>query len=149
MLLIVMVHTSILISTADSFSPIVITIKDISIRSETSCFFSKKHEQQKKDHGNQDGPKDEEERDTIRVRIWKALSSSYGEELSMRQLGSIVGERRIGDIKSHLVHVEKQAKTIGNKSQEWKQRRDIEERTKKIKIVKRRKANGMIYVKLV
>ena len=144
-----MVHTSILISTADSFSPIVITIKDISIRSETSCFFSKKHEQQKKDHGNQDGPKDEEERDTIRVRIWKALSSSYGEELSMRQLGSIVGERRIGDIKSHLVHVEKQAKTIGNKSQEWKQRRDIEERTKKIKIVKRRKANGMIYVKLV
>jgi hypothetical protein len=149
MLLIVMVHTSILISTADSFSPIVITIKDISIRSETSCFFSKKHEQQKKDHGNQDGPKDEEERDTIRVRIWKALSSSYGEELSMRQLGSIVGERRIGDIKSHLVHVEKQAKTIGNKSQEWKQRRGIEERTKKIKIVKRRKANGMIYVKLV
>jgi len=144
-----MVHTSILISTADSFSPIVITIKDISIRSETSCFFSKKHEQQKKDHGNQDGPKDEEERDTIRVRIWKALSSSYGEELSMRQLGSIVGERRIGDIKSHLVHVEKQAKTIGNKSQEWKQRRGIEERTKKIKIVKRRKANGMIYVKLV
>jgi hypothetical protein len=92
---------------------------------------------------------DTEELDTIRVRIWKALSSSNGKELSMRQLGSIVGERRIGDLKSHLVHVEKQAKTVNNKSKEWKQRRGLNEKRKKAKIIKRREKGGMVHIKLV
>ena len=64
-----------------------------------------------------------EEKDTIRVRIWRALAS--GNELSLSQLCKQVGERNRSDIKSHLVHVEKQAKTIRNKSDEWRIRRGL------------------------
>lgn len=95
-----------------------------------------------------------EEDDTIRVRIWRALVAAAGDELSLRQLGSIVGERK--DLKSHLVHVEKQAKTIGNKSKEWRERRGLllenldsssRKLNKKLRIVKRRDRKE-IYVKL-
>ena len=48
----------------------------------------------------------ETEKDTIRVRIWRALAS--GDEVSMTQLCKRVGERR-GDVRSHLKHVERQA----------------------------------------
>jgi len=82
------------------------------------------------------------------VKIWKALADSYGEELSMKQLGSIVGERRLGDLNSHLGHVEKQAKTIGNKSKEWKERRGLDHHIQKVKVIKKKKAKGMIFIKL-
>ena len=65
----------------------------------------------------------EPENDTIRVRIWRALAS--GEELTMTQLCKQVGERNRGDVRSHLTHVERQAKTIMNKSDEWRIRRGL------------------------
>jgi len=88
------------------------------------------------------------EKDTIRIRIWQALSSSAGKELSMKQLGMVVGERRISDLKFHLTHVEKQAKTFGNKSKEWKERRGINENIKQVKLKIRPGGKGMIYIKL-
>jgi hypothetical protein len=90
---------------------------------------------------------EEDVEDTIRVRIWRALAS--GNELSLRQLASIVGERK--DLKSHLVHVEKQAKTLANKSKEWRERRGLEtldsRKLNKLRVVKRRNRKEM-YVKL-
>lgn len=61
--------------------------------------------------------------DTIRIRIWRALAS--GDELSLSQLGQAVGERRFGELRSHLGHVERQAKTLRNKSDDWKVRRGL------------------------
>jgi hypothetical protein len=85
--------------------------------------------------------------DTIRVRIWRALAG--GEELTLRQLASIVGERK--DLKSHLVHVEKQAKTLTNKSRKWRERRGLEDldsrKLNKLRVVKRCDRKEM-YVKL-
>jgi hypothetical protein len=66
---------------------------------------------------------DEDGKDTVRVRIWRVLAS--GEEMTLKQLGSAVGERRLGDLKAHLTHVEKQAKTLGSKSPEWRIRRGL------------------------
>ena len=65
----------------------------------------------------------EEEEDTIRVKIWRALAS--GEEMRLSELGNTVGERRMGELRSHLVHVERQAKTLRNKPDEWRIRRGI------------------------
>mmetsp|Transcript_29313 Transcript_29313/g.62234 ORF Transcript_29313/g.62234 Transcript_29313/m.62234 type:complete len:171 (+) Transcript_29313:128-640(+) len=62
-------------------------------------------------------------KDTIRVRIWRALAS--GDEITMTELSNRVGERNRGNLRSHLVHVERQAKTIGNKSSEWRERRGL------------------------
>ena len=91
--------------------------------------------------------------DTIRVRIWKALSQAQSKEMSLQQLGAIVGERKIGDLKSHLVHVEKQAKTFGNKSKDWKERRGVLEffentgsKGKQIKICYRKGEKGLTYI---
>lgn len=64
-----------------------------------------------------------EQLDTIRVRIWRQLAD--GKELSLSQLSNAVGERRLGELRSHLTHVEKQAKTIRNKSHEWRIRRGL------------------------
>jgi hypothetical protein len=64
-----------------------------------------------------------EQFDTIRVRIWRQLAD--GKELSLSQLSNAVGERRLGELRSHLSHVEKQAKTICNKSDEWRIRRGL------------------------
>ena len=106
-----------------------------------------------------------EEKDTIRVRIWRALAS--GNELSLSQLCKQVGERNRSDIKSHLVHVEKQAKTIRNKSDEWRIRRgllSIEKKSdnmqcgddsgavfgaKKLRLKRRRGAKNEEYIRLV
>lgn len=71
------------------------------------------------DQGDDNIPAD----DTIRVRIWRALAK-HG-ELSLKELGSLVGERNLGDLQSHLTHVSKQAKTFGKKSNEWKMRRNV------------------------
>lgn len=64
-----------------------------------------------------------EQLDTIRVRIWRQLAD--GKELSLSELSNAVGERRLGELRSHLTHVEKQAKTIRNKSDEWRIRRGL------------------------
>jgi hypothetical protein len=94
-----------------------------------------------------DGDSEEENEDTVRVRIWRALAS--GEELSLKQLGSIVGERK--DLKSHLGHVEKQAKTLKNKSNEWWERRGLSitnsQKINKLRLIKRRDRKE-IYVRL-
>ena len=37
----------------------------------------------------------------------------------------LIGVRNKGDVKSHLIHVERQAKTIQNKSNEWRVRRGL------------------------
>ena len=69
-------------------------------------------------------PSEEEgELDTVRVRIWRQLAD--GKELSLTQLSNAVGERKLGNLRSHLTHVEKQAKTIRNKSDEWRMRRGL------------------------
>ena len=65
----------------------------------------------------------DEQLDTIRVRIWRQLAD--GKELSLSELSNAVGERRLGELRSHLTHVEKQAKTIRNKSDEWRIRRGL------------------------
>lgn len=100
-----------------------------------------------------DIPKDYDGKtDTIRVRIWRALAS--GDELSLTQLSKIAGERRLGEIRSHLTHVERQAKTIGNKSNEWRVRRGLDVvddnagRQKKLRIKKRKGNNNQLYIKL-
>mmetsp|Transcript_18980 Transcript_18980/g.54688 ORF Transcript_18980/g.54688 Transcript_18980/m.54688 type:complete len:186 (-) Transcript_18980:91-648(-) len=72
---------------------------------------------------NSHGGGDEGAEDTIRVKIWRALAS--GDELSLSELGNAVGERRLGELRSHLVHVERQAKTLRNKSDEWRIRRGL------------------------
>lgn len=65
----------------------------------------------------------DEQLDTVRVRIWRQLAD--GKELSLTQLSNAVGERRLGELRSHLTHVEKQAKTIRNKSDDWRTRRGL------------------------
>ncbi|VEU42675.1 unnamed protein product [Pseudo-nitzschia multistriata] len=90
--------------------------------------------------------------DTIRVRIWRALSSKFGEEVSLKELGAMVGERRMGELRSHLQHVEKQSRTLRNKSAEWKERRGLTgtkfERDSKIRIQIRRGKKNMLSIKL-
>eukprot|EP00547_Thalassionema_nitzschioides_P002749 CAMPEP_0194215346 /NCGR_PEP_ID=MMETSP0156-20130528/17105_1 /TAXON_ID=33649 /ORGANISM="Thalassionema nitzschioides, Strain L26-B" /LENGTH=153 /DNA_ID=CAMNT_0038943843 /DNA_START=148 /DNA_END=609 /DNA_ORIENTATION=- len=83
-----------------------------------SCAINKDETAEDK-HGNY------EEKDTVRVRIWRSLVARNGQELSLQQLGTLAGERNLGDLRSHLSHVERQAKTFGNKSDEWKKRRGL------------------------
>ena len=78
-------------------------------------------EKERSDDGEYD--KEVGAEDTIRVRIWRALAD--GEELSLSKLSDAVGERRRGELRSHLVHVERQAKTLLNKSDEWRMRRGL------------------------
>ena len=91
-----------------------------------------------------------EELDTIRVRIWRTLSS--GEEMTLKQLGIAVGERRLGDLKSHLVHVEKQAKTLKNKNTEWKERRGLSQidtkKLNKMRIKMRKGGKNDVFIRL-
>lgn len=97
------------------------------------------------DYDNNDSTTDMQgiENDTIRVRIWRSLSS--GEEMSLSQLSAAVlsqltttnDESRTmmhpqqreqlsqGDLRYHLKHVEKQARTLSNKSNEWRERRGL------------------------
>eukprot|EP00536_Pseudo-nitzschia_multiseries_P004161 jgi/Psemu1/9393/gm1.9393_g len=90
--------------------------------------------------------------DTVRVRIWRALASSFGEEITLKELGAIVGERRVGELRSHLQHVEKQSKTLKNKSPEWKERRGLSDPGMKgadnARIRIRRGKKNEMYVKL-
>ena len=101
----------------------------------------------------------ETEKDTIRVRIWRVLA--FGDEVSMTQLCKRVGERR-GDVRSHLKHVERQAKTIRNKSNEWRMRRgllhadEVESggnstvgSAKKVRLKMRKGAKNEIFIRLV
>jgi len=79
--------------------------------------------------------------DTVRVRIWQALAS--GDEMSLRQLGVAVGERRQGELRSHLRHVEKQAQTMRNKSTEWRKRRGLDPTVSKARLVQRQTKNDI------
>ena len=74
-------------------------------------------------HQAKSNEEEEGAEDTIRIKIWRALAS--GDELSLSQLGQAVGERRLGELRSHLGHVEKQAKTLRDKSDDWKVRRGL------------------------
>jgi hypothetical protein len=100
------------------------------------------------DCGGDNDVDDEGMEDTIRVRIWKALAS--GEELTLKQLGAAVGEHN--DLKSHLTHVGKQAKTLKNKSIKWRQRRglptDNVQKINKLCLKMRRGNKKELYVKL-
>ncbi len=94
-----------------------------------------------------------EPEDTVRVRIWRALTASPGTELSLKELGVQVGERRTGELKDHLKHVTKQSETLRNKSHEWKERRGLPatmdtKRTDKLRIRIRKGKKNEIYVKL-
>lgn len=76
-------------------------------------------------------PSEQKEDDTIRVRIWRALST--GEEMSLSKLSaaisisskSITTPLSQSDLRYHLKHVERQARTISNKSIEWRKRRGL------------------------
>jgi hypothetical protein len=59
--------------------------------------------------------------ETIRVRIWRALAA--GDELTLKELGKAVGHHR--DLRSHLRHVARQAETLKNKSDDWRERRGL------------------------
>lgn len=91
---------------------------------------------------------DEEVEDTVRVRIWRALAS--GDELSLKQLGAAVGDRK--ELRSHLKHVEKQAQTLKNKSTEWCERRglSVESRNKvnKLRLKTRRGNKNELFIRL-
>ena len=89
--------------------------------------------------------------DTVRVRIWRALSESPGKELTMKELGTKVGERRPSELWSHLKHVQKQSQTIQNKSSDWKERRGLSASKKDLvrwRVQIRRGRKSEIYIKL-
>ena len=77
---------------------------------------------------------DEEPDDTVRVRLWKALVD--GTERSLTELSVTLNETR-SDIRFHLTHVEKQAKTLSSKSSEWRLRRNVLHSSMKLKLTKR------------
>lgn len=95
--------------------------------------------------------------DTIRVRIWRALilkltSDSKG-EITLKELGAIVGQRNLGDLRDHLSHVETQAKTLKNKSKEWRLRRGFPEdwnkrKIDKLRLITRKGKKNIVYIKL-
>ena len=87
-----------------------------------------------------------EEPDTIRVRLWRALAT--GEELSLKELGKIVGERRRGELQSHLKHVEKQAETLRNKSTAWRNRRGLDENVSKVRLIRSKGRKNVVYIQL-
>ena len=59
------------------------------------CYFSGSDGQGQEDdilnYNNNNTQQPEEEKDTIRVRIWKALVSSNGNEISLTQLCKLIG----------------------------------------------------------
>lgn len=101
-------------------------------------------ESTEKDDNNQELNKDDDDddnvgQDTIRVRIWRALAS--GKELTLKELGAVAGERRQGELRAHLQHVEKQAQTVRNKSAKWRERRGLDSKVEKCKLLTRTKKN--------
>ena len=88
--------------------------------------------------------------DTVRVRIWRALAS--GEELTLKQLGRIVGECQLGNLSDHLSHVEKQAKTLKNKNPQWKERRGLDvanqRKIEKLRLITRRGNRNEVFIRL-
>ena len=108
---------------------------------------------------NNTSTEEENQQDTIRVRIWKALTlrltseSGSDTEITLKELGAIVGQRQLGDLKDHLSHVEKQAKTLKNKSNEWKERRGFpadwdKRKINKLRLIIRKGKKNVVYVKL-
>jgi len=107
--------------------------------------------QRSSDNNENDPPQD-----TVRVRIWRVLAERLYKkdgEITVKQLGTAVGERRLGELKAHLKHVEKQAQTLQNKSHEWKQRRGLvlgeNKNLKKLRLKQRKDTKyNEIYIKL-
>eukprot|EP00980_Cylindrotheca_fusiformis_P019259 scaffold6572_cov106-Cylindrotheca_fusiformis.AAC.11 len=103
-----------------------------------------------------DSNNEDSETDTKRIRIWKALVVANGKEMSLKQLGMMISERSMGDLRSHLTHVERQARTFGNKSDEWKKRRGLVKKNpdgtdvpiQKLRLRRRRGERGTTLVKL-
>lgn len=115
------------------------------VNNRSRIFLSKNNHNDVNDNEYEDDKGD----DTIRVRIWRALAN--GEEITLKTLGSIVGERQMGDLKHHLSHVEKQAKTLQNKSDVWKERRGLDytsPKINKLRLIQRKGKKNSIYVKL-
>ena len=88
----------------------------------------------------------DEERDTVRVRIWRVLAS--GEEVSLARLSKLLGVPR-GDVASHLVHVEKQARTLQNKKDDWRARRGLPPGARALRLKQRRGPKKEVLVRLV
>lgn len=96
--------------------------------------------------------------DTVRVRIWRTLVAAGNAGISLTELSKAVGGERKKDVLFHLKHVERQAKTIANKSLAWKTRRGLlleedgdESKAKNISkatIQKQRKGKD-IYIRLI
>ena len=114
-------------------------------------------DQEDEDESNNSNNTQQPEVDTIRVRIWRALaeSSKSKEEISITQLSKRLGENK-SDVRSHLKHVERQAKTIRNKSDEWRARRGLSPADgssggvpKKVQLKKRRGAKNEVFIRLV
>ena len=80
--------------------------------------------------------------DTVRVRIWNtlmaaAITNGGGESImTVKELSKLLNEKP-PDVKFHLLHVQKQAKTLANKSGEWRERRGIPTTVKMVKIQKK------------
>ncbi len=95
---------------------------------------------------------DSDPEDTVRVRIWRALTASCEEELTLKQLGAEVGERQGGELRNHLKHVQKQSETLRNKSAGWRERRGLPttdtKRTDKLRVKIRRGKKNEIFIKL-
>jgi DNA-binding MarR family transcriptional regulator len=91
-----------------------------------------------------DDDDDDDELDTIRVRIWRVLMERCSSDaydggkrmISLKDLSKALNEK-ISDVKHHLQHVEKQSKTLANKSTEWKERRGIPNEKRNVKLKKR------------
>ena len=110
------------------------------------CFCALPNEDEDTEEDEEEAlPDDAGAQDTIRVRIWRALAS--GQEVSLRALGATVGERRQGELRSHLQHVEKQAQTLRNKSTKWRERRGLDPTTTKLRLVTRRHKKD-VYIRL-
>jgi hypothetical protein len=69
--------------------------------------------------------------DTVRVRIWRTLID--GRERNLKDLSRCVGVKP-ADVRHHLKHVEKQAKTLPNKSLQWRERRGLPASVKTAKL---------------
>jgi hypothetical protein len=81
----------------------------------------------------------DDELDTVRVRIWRILMEN--DEMSLKELSRAVNAKP-SDVKFHLGHIEKQAKTLANKSSEWRERRGIPTGTRTVKVKKRLASKG-------
>jgi hypothetical protein len=87
--------------------------------------YSKNDDSKQEDYDdNEKEHQHQQQQDTIRGRIWQILAN--GQEVSLSQLSLLLGGGiPKSEIRHHLSHVKKQAKTFGNKSTAWRIRRGV------------------------